>query len=224
MCLLAAAVTIVGFGSLAAAQEAEGPGRATVPSTFAGEYGVMLRAVRAAGAGAARGDAGVRQRGDRPDVAVDAAPGRAAGRPGGRGPVVVTGVGVLLALVADAWPCWSTRPDVVVRRAADSLARVAAVLVAGSVLAVGSGCCCAVPRGALADGVPDPARAAVPAAVVRRGRGWRTSAELLPGSGAIWILIGEPEMTAAKATALLVGWSGAALLGGGWSLLRRDAG
>ena len=48
--------------------------------------------------------------------------------------------------------------------------------------------------------------------------------ELLPGSGAIWTLVGEPEMTPAAATALLVGWAVAALAAGGWSLLRRDAG
>jgi ABC-2 type transport system permease protein len=48
--------------------------------------------------------------------------------------------------------------------------------------------------------------------------------ELLPGSAAIWTLVGEPEMSPAQAMAQLVGWSGAALVGGGWSLLRRDAG
>jgi ABC-2 type transport system permease protein len=45
----------------------------------------------------------------------------------------------------------------------------------------------------------------------------------MPGSGATYLLVGEPEMTTWAAVAVLVGWSGGALVAGGWSLLRRDA-
>jgi ABC-2 type transport system permease protein len=56
------------------------------------------------------------------------------------------------------------------------------------------------------------------------GVGWMTTlAELMPGSGATYLLAGEPEMTTWAAVAALVGWSGGALVAGGWSLLRRDA-
>jgi hypothetical protein len=51
--------------------------------------------------------------------------------------------------------------------------------------------------------------------------------ELLPGSAALYFLLGEgpgdTEMTAASAALTLLLWAGAALMAGGWRLLRSDA-
>jgi ABC-2 type transport system permease protein len=137
---------------------------------------------------------------------------------------VVTVVGVLLALVTDL-VALLIDPDLTLSagEAADSLARVAAVLVAGSVLAVGVGLLLRSTAGALA--TVFLIQLVLPFLLPSFGVQWMADlGELLPGTAAIWVLLGEPEMTATQATALLVGWSGAALVAGGWSLLRRDAG
>ncbi|NEK57027.1 hypothetical protein GCU56_03960 [Geodermatophilus sabuli] len=226
-CLLAAAVTIVGIGVIAAADEAEGPvgpGNLVVPSTFAGEYGVMLGqfallvlALLAVTQEYASGSIGpTLQWTPRRGVLLAARVVVPAG--------VATAVGVLLALVADVLALLAD-PGLVLRFAdlADSLPRIAAVLFAGSVLAAGVGLFLRSTAGALA--TVFLLQLVLPFLLPAFGVGWMADlGELLPGSGAIWTLLGEPEMTAAQATALLVGWSGVALLAGGRSLLRRDAG
>jgi ABC-2 type transport system permease protein len=97
------------------------------------------------------------------------------------------------------------------------------VLLAGSLLAVGAGLLLRSTAGALA--TVFMLQLVLPFLLPAFGVAWMAElGELLPGSGATWTLLGEPEMTAAQATTLLVGWSAAALAAGGWSLLRRDAG
>ena len=226
LCLLAAAVTIVGLGSIAVADEAQGPTSpgGLVPSTFAGEYGVMLGqfallvlALLAVTQEYASGMIGpTLQWTPRRGVLLAARI---------TVPVlVVTLVGVLLALVADVLALLID-PDLTLSfaDATDSLARIAAVLAAGSALAVGLGLLLRSTAGALA--TVFLLQLVLPFLLPAFGAQWMADlGELLPGSGAVWMLIGEPEMTAGQATALLVGWSGAALVAGGWSLLRRDAG
>jgi hypothetical protein len=224
-CLLAAAVTIVGIGATAAFDEAQGPvGPHTVPATFAGEFGVLpgqfallvlaLLAVTQEYASGAIGP--TLQWTPRRGVLLAARV---------TVPVVVATVaGVLLALVADV-AAWLIAPDLTLTfaDAADSLGRIAAVLVAGGVLAVGAGLLLRSTAGALA--TVFLLQLVLPAMLPGFGVEWMADlGKLLPGSGAIWTLLGEPDMTAAAAMALLVGWSGAALVAGGWSLLRRDAG
>ena len=226
-CLLAATVTIVGLGAIAAADEAEGPvgpGNLVVPSTFAGEYGVMLGqfallvlALLAVTQEYASGSIGpTLQWTPRRGVLLAAKVAVPA--------VVATGAGVLLALVADVLALLVDR-DLTLSLAdlGDSLLRIAAVLLAGSVLAVGLGLFLRSTAGALA--TVFLLQLVLPFLLPAFGVQWMADlGELLPGSGAIWTLIGEPEMTAAQASTLLIGWSGGALVLGGGSLLRRDAG
>ncbi len=226
LCLLAATVAIVGLGAIAAADEAMGPvGPGNpIPSTFAGEFGVMLGqfallvlALLAVTQEHATGAISptlqwTPRRGvlfaARVMVPV----------------VVVTVVGVLLALIADVLALLID-PDLTLSLtdAADSRGRIGAVLAAGSALAVGIGLLLRSTAGALA--TVFLLQLVLPFLLPAFGAQWMADlGELLPGSGAVWMLLGEPEMSAAQATALLVGWSGAALVAGGWSLLRRDAG
>ncbi|MCZ2805557.1 hypothetical protein O2W18_10615 [Modestobacter sp. VKM Ac-2983] len=224
-CLLAAAVTVVGIGATAAFDEATGPAAPTaaLPATFAGEFGVLLGqfgllvlALVAVTQEHASGSIGpTLQWTPRRGVLLAA---RVAV------PVVVATVaGVLLALVADV-AAWLIAPQLTLSAAelAGSLGRVAAVLVAGSVLAVGVGLLLRSTAGALA--TVFLLQLVLPALLPGFGVEWMADlGELLPGTGAVWTLLGEPDMTAAQAAALLIGWSAAALAAGGWSLLRRDA-
>ena len=225
-CLLAAAVSIVGIGATAAFDEAGGPANplAGLPATFAGEFGVLVGqfallvlALLAVTQEYASGSIGpTLQWTPRRGVLLAART---------TVPVVVATVaGALLALVADV-AAWFIAPELTLSVAdlAGSLGRIAAVLVAGSVLAVGVGLLLRSTAGALA--TVFLLQLVLPLLLPGFGVEWmRVLGELLPGSGAVWTLLGEPDMTAAQATALLVGWSGAALAAGGWSLLRRDAG
>ena len=226
-CLLAATITIVGLGVIAAADEAEGPvgpGNLVVPSTFAGEYGVMLGqfallvlALLAVTQEYASGAISpTLQWTPRRGVLLAARVAVPA--------VVATVVGVLLALVADVLALLAD-PGLALRLSdlADSLPRIAAVLFAGSVLAVGVGLFLRSTAGALA--TVFLLQLVLPFLLPAFGVAWMADlGKLLPGSGAVWTLLGEPDMTSARATALLVGWAAAALAAGGWSLLRRDAG
>ncbi|UOY01902.1 hypothetical protein [Blastococcus sp. PRF04-17] len=138
--------------------------------------------------------------------------------------VVATVAGVVLALVADL-AAVLIEPDLTLTAAdlADSLGGIAAVLLAGGALAVGAGLVLRSTAAALA--AVFLLQLVLPALLPEFGAQWLAEvAEWLPGSGAIWTLLGEPEMSAAQAATLLVGWAAVALGLGGWSLLRRDAG
>lgn len=225
-CLLAAAGTIIGIGATAAFDMSQGSDgmAAGEPATFAGEFGVLLGqfallvlALLAVTQEYASGSIGpTLQWTPRRGVLLAA---RATV------PILVaTGAGVLLALIADVAARFIA-PDLMLSFTdlADSLGRIAAVLLAGGVLAVGVGLLLRSTAGALA--TVFLLQLVLPFLLPAFGVAWMADlGELLPGSGAVWTLLGEPDMTAAQATALLVGWSAAALVAGGWSLLRRDAG
>ena len=226
-CLLTAAVTIVGIGATAAFDMSDGAASVTpgAPATYAGEFAVLpgqfallvlvlLAVTQEYGSGAI---GPTLQWTPRRGVLLTA---RLAV------PVVVATVaGVLLALVADI-AAWLIAPELTLSPAdlADSLGRIAAVLVAGGVLAVGAGLLLRSTAGALA--TVFLLQLVLPFLLPAFGSEWMSDlGKLLPGSGAVWTLLGEPpDMTAVSATAVLVGWSAAALVAGGWSLLRRDAG
>ncbi len=224
-CLLAAAVTIIGLGAAAAFDEAQGPvgSPSELPATFAGEFGVLpgqfallVLALLAVTPEYASGLIGpTLQWTPRRGVLLAARVTVPV--------VVVTVSGVLLALVADV-AAWLIAPDLVLSLSdvADSLGRIAAVLAAGGVLAIGTGLLLRSTAGALA--TVFLLQLVLPFLLPAFGVAWMADlGKVLPGSGAIWTLLGEPDMTAGAATAVLVAWSGAALLSGGWSLLRRDA-
>jgi ABC-2 type transport system permease protein len=209
-CLLAAAVTIIGLGVTAAFETAQEPAGSlpALPVTFAGEFGVLpgqfallLLALLAATAEHATGQIGpTLQWTPRRRVLLAARLAVPV--------VVVTVVGVLLALVSDI-AAKLVAPDLglTLSGLADSLGRIAAVLAAGGVLAV-----------------VFMLQLVLPLLLPNFGVQWMADlGMLLPGSGATSTLLGEPEMSTAAAAALLVGWAAAAMGAGGWSLLRRDA-
>ncbi|WP_029432251.1 hypothetical protein [Blastococcus sp. URHD0036] len=226
-CLLAATVTIVGMGAIAAADEAEGTATAADPiaSTFAGEYGVLLGqfgllvlVLLAVTSEYATGSIGptlqwTPRRGVllAARVAVPAA--------------VAVAAGVLLALVADLLAL-GIDPDLTLTlgEAAGGLARIAVVLAAGSVLAVGLGLLLRSTAGALA--TVFLLQLVLPFLMQSFNVGWLADlAEWLPGTGAVRTLLREPDsLSAGGALALQVCWAAAALAAGGRRLLRRDAG
>ncbi|TFV62300.1 UNVERIFIED_ORG: hypothetical protein E4P37_17485 [Bacillus sp. AZ43] len=226
-CLLAAAAAVVGIGAPTAVDEAsmaEALGWPPAAATLAGEYGVLVGqfallvlALLAVTQEYASGSIGpTLQWTPRRGVLLAA---RVAV------PVLVAvAAAVVLALVADV-AAWLIAPELALEfsEVAGSLGRIAVVVAAGSVLAVGAGLLLRSTAGALA--AVFLLQLVLPFLLPVFGVQWMADlGELMPGSGAIWTLLGEPEMTAGQATALLVGWSAAALAAGGWRLLRRDAG
>jgi ABC-2 type transport system permease protein len=224
-CLLAAAVTIIGLGVTAAFETAQEPAGSlpALPVTFAGEFGVLpgqfallLLALLAATAEHATGQIGpTLQWTPRRRVLLAARLAVPV--------VVVTVVGVLLALVSDiAAKLVAPDLELTLSGLADSLGRIAAVLAAGGVLAVGIGLLLRSTAGALASVFM--LQLVLPLLLPNFGVQWMADlGMLLPGSGATFTLLDEPEMSTAAAAALLVGWAAAAVGAGGWSLLRRDA-
>ena len=226
-CLLAATVVIVGLGAIAAADEAEGTATAANPivSTFAGEYGVLLGqfgllvlALLAVTQEYASGAIGpTLQWTPRRGVLLAArvvVP-----------TVVVTVVGVLLALTADV-VALLIDPELTLplEDAVAGLARIAAVLVAGSLLAVGVGLLLRSTAAGLA--TVFLLQLVLPFLLQSFGVGWLNDIALwLPGTGAVRTLLAEPDsMSLGGALVLLACWSAAAVAAGGWRLLRRDAG
>ena len=223
-CLLAAAVTIMGIGATMAfdADDVLASGELP-PATLAGEFGLLpgqfallVLALLAVSQEYATGAIGpTLQWTPRRGVLLAA---RTAV------PVLVATVAGLLLVLATDVAAVLIAPELSLTFAdlADSLGRIAAVLLAGGALAVGVGLLLRSTAGALA--TVFLLQLVLPFLLPAFGVQWMADlGELLPGSGAIWTLIGEPEMTAAQATTLLVGWAAAALIAGGWSLLRRDA-
>ena len=223
-CLLAAAVTIVGIGAIMAfdAENVTESG-ALPPATAAGEFGVLLGQfallvlvlLAVTQEYASRVIGPTLQWTPRRGVLLAARVGV---------PVLVATVaGVLLALAADVAAWLIADLALAPGDVAGSLGRVAGVLAAGGVLAVGVGLLLRSTAGALA--TVFLLQLVLPFLLPGFGVGWMTDlADLLPGSGAIRTLVGEVDMTATRAAALLVGWAVVALAASGWSLLRRDAG
>ncbi|TFV44385.1 hypothetical protein [Blastococcus sp. TF02A-35] len=225
-CLLAAAAAVLGIGvgtALDEADMAEASG-STASAVLAGEYGLMIGqfallvlVLLAVTQEYASGSIGpTLQWTPRRGVLLTARV---------TVPVLVATVaGVLLAVAADVVAV-VVEPSLTFSGGdlADSVGGIAAVLLAGGALAVGTGLLLRSTAGALA--AVFLLQLVLPALLPAFGVRWMADlGELLPGSAAIWTLLGEPEMSAGQATTLLVGWSAAALAAGGWSLLRRDAG
>ncbi|MGY1710283.1 hypothetical protein ACI8AC_12315 [Geodermatophilus sp. SYSU D00758] len=142
---------------------------------------------------------------------------------------VTTGLGVLLAL-ASAVAAWTTARTAAgpvlglpAGEGAEVLATVALVLAAGSALAVGLGFLLRSTAGALVAVVL--LMLVLPLFLPQFPFDWTAAlAEVLPGSGAAFLLLGEvPGMTQASAVGVLLAWAGGALLLGWLRLVRDDA-
>ena len=226
-CLLAAAVTIVGIGATAAFDMSEGSDGilADQPVTIAGQFGVLpgqfallALAVLAVTQEYASGAIGpTLQWTPRRGVLLAARVTVAV--------VVATVGGVLLAGAANV-AAWLIAPDLTLAAAdvADSLSRVAAVLLAGGVLAVGVGLLLRSTAAGLA--TVFLLQLVLPFLMQSFNVGWLADlAEWLPGTGAVRTLLREPDsLSAGGALTLLASWAAVAVAAGGWRLLRRDAG
>lgn len=136
----------------------------------------------------------------------------------------VTAAAVLLSLAADlvAWAFLDTA-EVVPADIAGSLGRIALTIAFGSVLSVGLGLLLRSTAGALT-GIFLLMFALV-VTLGNSGVRWLvTIADHLPGHAVISLLMPEETLLPSSTIAMvLLGWGSAALLAGGWSLLRRDA-
>lgn len=132
-------------------------------------------------------------------------------------------VGTLLTLIADV-VAWAIFPslELSLPGLAGSLATVAGVLAAGSLIAVGVALLLRSTAAALA--FVFMVLLVLPAVLPGFGVEWmKTVAELLPGSGAAFFLVDAPPITTGAAVALLAAWAAGATAIGGASLVRRDA-
>lgn len=139
---------------------------------------------------------------------------------------VATGAGVGLAFVA-ALAAFATAGSALVLPWADGpdmVARVGGVIAAGTALAVGLGFLLRSTAGALVSVFL--LVLVLPALLPQFGYEWLTSvADALPGAGAVFLLLGEPDgrrMTEGTAALTMLAWAAGALLLGWLRLLRDD--
>jgi hypothetical protein len=227
-CLLAAVVTVVGMATLlgldVASDVAGGAERSWPPATAAGElallpgqFALLLLAVLAVTSEYATGAVATSlQWTSRRGVLVAARTVV---------PVLVaTAVGVLLVLAADL-VAWALAPELelTARGLVGSLATVAGVLVAGTLLAVGLGFLLRSTAGALASVFL--LMLVLPLVLPAFGVAWlETVGTHLPGGAAVFLLGEElAGLTTVSATVVLVLWALAATVAGAVSVLVRDA-
>jgi len=137
---------------------------------------------------------------------------------------VATAIGVLLA-VGSSLAAWAASGNLELRLADGwrIIGWVAFVFAVGSAMAVGLGFLFRSTAGGLVSVFL--LMLALPLLLPAFEFSWTNAlAELLPGTGAIFLLLEEgPDMTTSRAVGVLVGWAGAALLLGGLRLMRADA-
>ncbi len=136
-----------------------------------------------------------------------------------------TALGVLLGLGSALAARTAARPHLTLPwdEGLDVLGTVAVVVAAGAALAVGLGFVLRNAAGGLV--TVFLLMLLLPLLLPQFGYAWATGlAQLLPGSGAAFLLLGEvPGMTTASSVTVLLGWAGGALLLGWLRLLRDDA-
>ncbi len=138
-----------------------------------------------------------------------------------------TAVGVLLALVSSLAAFAAAGGALVLRwdEGLDTLAAVALVFATGTALAVGLGFLLRSTAGALVSVFL--LLLVLPGLLPQFGFTWLTAvADLLPGTGALFLLTGEPDsrgLTDAQAALTMLAWAGGALALGWLRLTRRDA-
>jgi hypothetical protein len=138
---------------------------------------------------------------------------------------VVTGLGVLLASASALAAFAAAQPVLAlpVGEGLDVLGTVALVVVGGTALAVGLGFLLRHTAGALV--AVFLLMLVLPLLLPQFGYAWTSAlAEVLPGSGAAFLLLGEvPGMTQASSVTAVLAWAGGALLLGWLRLARDDA-
>jgi ABC-2 type transport system permease protein len=139
--------------------------------------------------------------------------------------VLAAGSGVVLAVLA-ALTSATTSGGALTLRADDGLDMVAAVgvvLAAGVTLAVGLGFLLRSTGGGLVTAFL--LMLVLPLILPQLGSWMTDVAEVLPGSGAVYLLFdGDgPDLSTTSALSVLIGWAAAALLLGWWRLVRDDA-
>jgi len=137
----------------------------------------------------------------------------------------VTSLAVLLATASALAAHAAARPVLAlpVGEGLDVLGTVALVVAAGTALAVGLGFLLRHTAGALV--AVFLLMLLLPLLLPQFGYAWTSAlAEVLPGSGAAFLLLGEvPGMTEASATTVVLAWAGGVLLLGWLRLARDDA-
>lgn len=138
--------------------------------------------------------------------------------------VVVTICAVVLAAAADfvAWALLGDAAVVVARDIAASLGRIALVVAFGGVLAVGLGLFLRSTAGTLT--AIFLLILALPIALGNTGVRWLIAiSDHLPGRAIVSMLvIDEVELAPGTIARVMIAWTVAAVVAGGWSLLRRD--
>ena len=136
-----------------------------------------------------------------------------------------TGLGVLLALASAVTAHTAARPALTLPldEGLDALGTVAFVVAAGACLAVGLGFLLRNTAGALV--AVFLVMLILPLLLPAFGYAWTSAvAELLPGSGGAFLLVGEVRgMTTTSSVTVLLAWAAGALLLGGLRLVRDDA-
>ena len=131
---------------------------------------------------------------------------------------------VVVAAVTDlvAWSFLGPAAEVVPGEIASSLGRIALVVAFGSVLAVGIGLLLRSTAGALT--AIFLLMFALVVALGNSGVAWlMTISDHLPGHVIVSLLaVTDVELTAGTVATVVATWASAALVAGGWSLLRRD--
>lgn len=139
-------------------------------------------------------------------------------------PVAVTTVlAVVVAATADlvAWAFLGDAAEIVSGDIATSLGRIALVIAFGSLLTVGLGLFLRSTAGTLA--VIFLLMLALPIAFGNSGVDWLIAvSDYLPGRAVVAMVVTDEAMEAGTMAAVMVGWSAAALLVGGWSMISRD--
>ena len=137
----------------------------------------------------------------------------------------VTALGVILALASAITAFVAARPALALPldEGLDALGTVAFVVAAGSALAAGLGLLLRNTAAALV--VAFLLMLVLPILLPQFDYSWTTwLAEVLPGTGAAFLLLGEvPGMTTASSATVLLAWAGAAVVLGSLRLLRDDA-
>jgi ABC-2 type transport system permease protein len=143
---------------------------------------------------------------------------------------VIAATSALLGLVlvtSASVTVWAFLPELglPVTDGVSTLGEVGLVLACGSLLGVGLGLLTRSTAAALVSAIA--LVLVLPMLLAQLPYEWSlTVATHLPGSGALYLIFGEgpsDEMTATSARLTLAAWAGAALLAGGWRLLRTDA-
>jgi uncharacterized membrane protein YwzB len=136
---------------------------------------------------------------------------------------VTTMLAVVVAATTDlvAWAFLGDAAEIIPEDIATSLGRIALVIAFGSLLTVGLGLFLRSTAGTLA--VIFLLMLALPIALGNSGVDWLIAvSDSLPGRAVVAMIVADEAMEASKMATVITGWTAAALIVGGWSMIRRD--